>query len=429
MVRDAKLDLRPDIPWSEPAWYAGMESSYYNDSHRRLRDTVRQFVDENILPHALDWEAKGEAPKEVGMKLIQSGIVSDQIPPEYRPANIPSIAGIPPEQMDAFHQLVLLDEMSRIEGGVTVSLVGANGVGLPPVIDFGTDEQKRKWLPGILTKETSFCLGITEPTTGSDVSNIQTSAKKTSDGKSYIVNGVKKWITGSQWATHMTTAVRTGGPGFGGISVLVIPLNSPGVTIEKIYNSGHNAGGASFVDLDNVEVPVENLLGEEDEGVSIIMNNFNKERFLMAVQCNRKARTCLALSFQYALDRHTFGKPLMSNQVIRKKLADLAQRVEGHWAWIEQLAFHVQKSPDGWNSPLVGGKVALLKVQGTQMLELASREAQQVYGGAGYQKAGPGATVEQISRDVRVMVVGGGSEEIMNDLAVRQELMMYQAKL
>lgn len=404
MAPDTKLKLRDDIPWSEPAWYTGMESPYYNDSHRKLRDTVRKYVDENILPYSLEWEAKGEAPREVGLKLLQAGIANDQIPPEYQPPGIPRVAGISVDDMDPFHQLVLLDEMSRIEGGVVVSLVGANGVGLPPVIEFGTEEQKRKWLPGILTKDTMFCLGITEPTTGSDVANIKTTAEKTADGKFYVVNGVKKWITGSQWATHMTTAVRTGDAGFGGISMLVIELNSPGVTIEKIHNSGHNAGGASFVELDNVKVPVENLLADENEGASIIMNNFNKERFLMAVQCNRKARTCLALSFQYALDRHTFGKPLMSNQVIRRKFAELAQRVEAHWAWIEQIAYHVSKSPDGWRSPDVGSKMALLKVQGTQLLELASRESQQVFGGAGYAKSGAGATIEQISRDVRVMV-------------------------
>ena len=189
-----------------------------------------------------------------------------------------------------------------------------------------------------------------------------------------------------------------------GISVLVIPMDSPGVHHEKIRNSGQNAGGASFVDLENVKVPVENLIGEENRGFPVIMKNFNRERFLLAVGCNRKSRTCLAMSFQYAMQRETFGRPLMHNQVIRRKLVELAHRVEAHWAWLEQIAYHVGQSPLGWQSPDIASRIALVKIQGGQMVELAAREAQQIFGGAGYQRAGPGATVEQISRDLRMLV-------------------------
>lgn len=142
---------------------------------------------------------------------------------------------------------------------------------IPPVIHHGTEEQKRKWLPGLFNWETSFCLGITEPSGGSDVANIQTTAVKSNDGTHYIVNGWKKWITGAPWATHMTTAVRTGGPGMAGISVLVVPMDSPGVTWRRIPNSGQNAGGASLIELDDVKVPAENLLGREGQGFRIIM--------------------------------------------------------------------------------------------------------------------------------------------------------------
>lgn len=404
MAPDPKLELNQHVPWSEPSWYTTLRSPYYNDSHRRLRDNVRKYIDENILPHAMEWEEKGEAPVEAAKKFLKSGIGLDDIPEKYRPADVPNLAGIPANKLDGFHMLIIADETARIEGGVAVALAGASSIGAPPIIHFGTEEQKDKWLPGLYTKETSFCLGITEPTGGSDVARLRTTAEKTPDGRFYVVNGVKKWITGSPWASHMTTAVRTGGDGMGGISVLVIPMDSPGITVEKIRNSGQNAGGASFVDLDNVKVPVENLIGQENQGFSIIMRNFNRERFLLAVQCNRKSRTCLALAFQYALERETFGKALMHYQVIRRKLTELAHRVESHWAWMEQLVYHISTSPDGWNSPDIAGRIALLKVQGGQMVELAAREAQQIFGGAGYQRSGPGATVEQISRDLRMLV-------------------------
>lgn len=255
------------------------------------------------------------------------------------------------------------------------------------------------------------------------MANLQTTATKTPDGKFYIVNGYKKWITGIPWATHMTTAVRTGGPGASGLSLLVIPVSSPGLTHRRIANSGQKAGGASFVELDNVHVPVENLIGPENAGFGIIMRNFNRERFIMSIGCNRHARTCLSHSFAYASTRMTFGKPLIANQIIASKLATIARYVESHYAWLEQLAFHIQASPKGWQDPSIAGQIALCKVHGGRILELAAREAQQVFGGAGYQKGGgPGAVVEQISRDLRMMVVGGGSEEIIADLAVRQEM-------
>ncbi|KAI6905764.1 acyl-CoA dehydrogenase, partial [Hortaea werneckii] len=308
-------------PWSEPAWCHGIPSPYYNDSHRRLRDAIRAYVDERILPYSLDWEAKGEAPREEAMRWAQSGFAFADVPPEYRPKDLPGPAGIPIDKLDVFHLLVSTDETSRVEGGVTSSLSGASVIGIPPVIHHGTEQQKRQWLPGLFDWTTSFCLGITEPTGGSDVANIQTTAVKSQDGKHYVVNGYKKWITGAPWATHMTTAVRTGGAGMSGLSVLVIPMDSPGLTWRRIPNSGQNAGGASLVELDDVKVPVENRLGKEGDGFRIIMVNFNRERYIMAIGSNRKARTCLNIAFEYANKRETFGKPLISNQIIAAKFA------------------------------------------------------------------------------------------------------------
>ncbi|KAK3053393.1 hypothetical protein LTR09_005562 [Extremus antarcticus] len=415
-------------PWSEPAWSHGIASPYYNDSHRKLRDALREYNDKNVLPYAPDWAAKGEAPREEAMKYAQSGFAFSDVPTAYRPKHLPDPAGIPVDQLDVFHLLVSTDEGSRIDGGIGSSLAGASVIGIPPVIHHGTEQQKRQWLPGLFDWSTSFCLGITEPTGGSDVANIQTTALKSDDGKYYTVNGYKKWITGAPWATHMTTAVRTGGPGFSGVSVLVIPMTSKGLTYRRIPNSGQEGGGASFVELDDVKVPAENLIGREGEGFKIIMTNFNRERYIMAVGCNRTARTCLNVAFEYANKRETFGKKLITNQIISSKFATLARYLESHWAWLEQIAYAVQQSPKGWQDPDVAGRIALAKVQGGRILEMANREAQQVLGGAGYQRGGPGAVVEQISRDLRMMVVGGGSEEIISDLAVRQETMLAKRR-
>ena len=393
-------------PWAEPSWHNSLSSPYYTASHRKLRDALRSYIDTHIKPYMLEWEENGNVPESARLAWAKSGFCFADVPEPYRGMGAVGPAGIPVADLDVFHLMISVDETSRIEGGVTTALGGGSVIGVPPIVHHGTEAQKRKWLPGLFTWDTSFCLGITEPGGGSDVANIQTTAVKSADGKSYVVNGYKKWITGMPYATHMTTAVRTGPPGSGrkGLSVLVIPVDSKGLTYRRIPNSGQKAGGASFVEMDDVRVPVENLLGRENQGFKIVMTNFNKERFIMAVGCNRKSRTCLSESFAYAHKRFTFGKPLIENQIIAEKFTRMARYVESHWAWLEQLAYHISQSELGWNDPDIAGQIALAKVHGGRILEMSNREAQQVFGGAGYQRGGPGAVVEQISRDLRMMV-------------------------
>lgn len=221
----------------------------------------------------------------------------------------------------------------------------------------------------------------------------------------------------------MTTAVRTGGPGIPGLSFLIIPLNLPGITITRIPNSGQAAGGASAITLTSVLVPASHLLGTENSGFGYIATNFNKERMSLAVGCNRMARTCLSAALAYALERETFGAVLASRQIIRHKLTEMARQVESHWAWLESITFAVKVSKHGWQAPELAGRIAMAKLAGGRLVEFCCREAQQVLGGNGYVRgAGVGGAVEQISRDLRMMVVGGGSEEIMGELAFREEM-------
>ncbi|KAI1818298.1 acyl-CoA dehydrogenase [Poronia punctata] len=417
------------LPWAEPAWLGSLDSPYYNESHRRLQAYARKYFDENVIPNMIEWEAKGDVPAEARASYLKSGLGLLEVPPEYRPAAAQTVAGIPISELDIFHKIILTDEGSRVEGGVSTALSGgANVIGLPPVLNHGTEAQKKRWIPGLFTGEVNFCLGITEPSGGSDVSNIKTTAKKSADGTHYVVNGTKKWITGSPWATHMTTAVRTGGSGFAGISLLVVPLTLPGVSVQKIANSGQNAGGSSWVRMENVKVPVDHLIGVENAGFKYIMSNFNSERLVMAVGCNRKARTCLNTALAYAFERETFGVPLVAHQVIRHKIIHLAREIEAHWARIEQIAYHIKKN--GFQSGDIAGPIAMAKITGGRILEAAAREAQQVMGGVAYQRDGPGGggRVEQITRDLRMMVVGGGSEEILGDLAFKEELKTAKKK-
>ncbi|KAG9671519.1 acyl-CoA dehydrogenase, partial [Aureobasidium melanogenum] len=228
--------------------------------------------------------------------------------------------------------MVLHDELLRIRTRPQAGLAGVSSIGAPPILTHGTESQKDAWLPGLFTGEFPFCLGATEPISGLDLANLRTAAQKTPDGQYHIVNGHKKWIIGAISATRMTTAVGTGGSGAQGISVLVISTSPEGFSAGKIKNSGNNAGNSAWVTLENVKVPVTNLVGKANAGFKVLMTNFNKERFLIAVAMNRQARTCLSTAFAYAQDRVTFGQPLFRNQVIRHKLAIVAKDIKAHWA-------------------------------------------------------------------------------------------------
>ncbi|OAA60270.1 acyl-CoA dehydrogenase domain-containing protein [Niveomyces insectorum RCEF 264] len=409
-------------PFAEPAWLNALASPYYQDSHRRLQRAVRGYLEDNVFPYVDEWEENGEVPAEAKRRYAQAGLAFQEMPAKYaRGVVLPG--GVSFDEWDIFHFLILHYEVNRLaSGGVLSGLGGGLPIGVPPIVHHGNNEQKERWLHGVFTRETSFCLGATEPTGGSDLANLKTTARKTGDGKS----GAQKWISGGLTATHMTTAVRTGGPGAGGVSVLVIPLGLPGVTRRKIKNSGFNAGESTWVTLEDVVVPVENLIGKENNGFQYLMTNFNRERLIMAVGMNSMARVCLEDAWAYALDRQTFGKPLFSHQIIRHKLATLARYIESHWAWIEQIAYHAKVRGDV--SVELASRIALAKVHGGRLLELANREALQIFGGAGYQRGGVGARVERISRDLRVSVVGGGSEEIITDLAIRQEMAQSKKK-
>ncbi|KAL5317007.1 hypothetical protein ACEPPN_016060 [Leptodophora sp. 'Broadleaf-Isolate-01'] len=424
----------PDMaPFAEPLWHTRPTEVYYNDSHRRLRDTVRAYISENISPNCAEWEEQGFVPKDVLLEHSLRGYTAVTVnPAAIAPyiGNIKLPGGIQPEQWDAFHDLVCIDEIARCGYlGVIWALGCGDAIGLPPVINFGTEAQKREFLPKVIQGQSRFCLAVTEVEAGSDVANIATTAER--KGDVYVVNGAKKWITNGIWATHCTAAVRTGGPGKGGISALIIPLTSKGVSRRKILNSGVAASGSTYIEFDDVEVPVSNLLGKENQGFKIIMSNFNHERLWLACTSLRMARVCLQDAHSYALTRQTFGKALINHQAIRTKFSLMAGGILPAHAFMESLVSLMNTMPsskDGdrgvpvsQEQAQIGGLIALLKVTAGRALEQAVREAQQVMGGLGYSRTGKGARIEQISRDMRVMVVGGGSEEILTELAFAQE--------
>ena len=375
------------------------QSPVYANDHQAWRATLRAFVDREIMPHVDEWDEAGEFPRELYKKAADVGLLGMGYPEEF--------GGTPVD--DPFFLLVTAEEMARCSsGGVNASLL-VHSIGLPPVLAVGSEEMKQRVAPDVLAGEKIHALAITEPSGGSDVANLKTRAER--DGNDWVVNGSKMFITGGMRADYYTVAVRTGGEGAAGISLLLIEREREGFTRTLLQKQGWWASDTAALYFDDVRVPAENLIGEENKGFIGIMNNFNNERLWMAASSNAMARVCLEDALAWARDRQTFGQRLADHQVIRHKLVEMARQINATQAYLEQCA---QRVADG-EKPVAD--LSMLKVQATLTMEFCAREAMQILGGAGYMR---GNRVERIYREVRVMAIGGGSEEIMRDLVARQ---------
>jgi alkylation response protein AidB-like acyl-CoA dehydrogenase len=409
-------------PFGDPGWYQGMNSPYYNDSHKAWRAMIRKFVDENIMDQCTEWDEHKEIPQDVLVAFAATGVLGCMVghpwPEKYCP--IPKLEGIDSYTPDYFHELIMVDESSRCgSGGFMWGVAGGFAIGFPPVYQNGSQEMLDRVAPGIMSGKERICLAITEPTAGSDVANIRCKAEKKDDF--YIVNGEKKWITNGIWCEYFSTAVRTGGPGIKGISMMLIERKHGGVETRRMDCSGVWSSGTTFVTFSDVKVPATNLIGKEGKGFKYIMKNFNHERFLICGMTNRFSRVCFEESLKFANKRKTFGKKLVDHPVIRWKLAEMARQIEANHAWLEVVAHQMNTMQPLEAFVKLGGSTALLKVQCTKVFEYCAREGAQIFGGLGYTRGGQGAKVERLAREVRAMAVPGGSEEIMLDLGIRQQ--------
>ncbi|KAI1198760.1 acyl-CoA dehydrogenase/oxidase [Nemania serpens] len=412
------------IPFADPSWYQNYHSAYYNESHAALRAEVREWVESEIEPFVTEWDEKKEVPREIfleaGRRGYLAGLLGVHYPVEYTKNTVKSVS---PEKWDLFHEMIITDELSRVgSGGFVWNMIGGFGIGGPPLVKFGKKALKDRILPGILTGEKRICLAITEPDAGSDVANLSCEAKLSEDGKHYIVNGEKKWITNGIWADYFTTAVRTGGDGMNGVSLLLIERDMGGVSTRRMDCQGVWSSGTTYITFEDVKVPVENLLGKENQGFKVIMTNFNHERVGIIIQSLRFSRVCYEESVKYASKRRTFGKKLIDHPVIRMKLAHMARQIEASYNWMENLIYQCEKMGDTEAMLRLGGAIAGLKAQSTLTFEFCAREASQIFGGLSYSRGGQGAKVERLYRDVRAYAIPGGSEEIMLDLSMRQSL-------
>ncbi|WBQ10213.1 acyl-CoA dehydrogenase family protein [Hyphomonadaceae bacterium ML37] len=372
---------------------------------KAFRESVERFVAREIAPHGDDWDEAGDFPWALHETAGALGLFGFGIDADYGGAGFD----------DAF---------MRLDAGVALGYAGVGGVNASlgsrnimtgPIARLAREEVKRAVLPGIVSGRTGGALAMTEPSGGSDLARLKTRARR--DGDEWVIDGEKTFITGGMKASWFVVGARTGGEGFGGISLFLVPHDAPGFTRTIIARKmGWWSSDTATLHFDACRIPADAQLGEEGSCLLAIMDNFNYERLALAAGCLGMARRCLDDAVDWARARETFGRPLIRHQVIRHKLAEMSARIDALDGYLQILAAAINAALET-GAPLPAAGLAKAKFLASGTAEYCASEAMQVLGGAGYLR---GCAVERIYREVKVMAIGGGSEEIMRDLAARQ---------
>jgi acyl-CoA dehydrogenase len=374
-------------------------ASWESDEREALRDSVRTFTRREIVPHLAQWEDAGVVPRALHRTAAAAGLLGVGFAEK--------VGGCGGSTVDGF---VVSEAM--ISAGASSGLVSAlftHGIGLPHLIDAGDPFLIDTVARPVLQGERIVSLAVTEPEAGSDVAGLRTRAVR--DGGDYVVTGTKMFITSATRADFFTTAVRTGGPGAGGISLLVVPRHLPGLTVSRpLRKMGWLCSDTAEVSFDGVRVPAGHLVGAENAGFFAIMKQFAAERLAAAVIAYAVAQRCLDLSRQWVEVRETFGRPLAARQVVRHRIAEMARRTDVARTYTRAVA-------DAWEAGEdVLARVAMAKNTAVEACDFVVDAAVQLHGGMGYLRE---SEVERHYRDSRILGIGGGTNEIMNEIIAK----------
>lgn len=380
------------------------EPHFLTEEHRAFREQVRRFVAAELTPHVAAWDEAGRLPRELYAKAAAFGLQGLGYPEAY--------GGTPG---DEYFKLIGAEELARAGSGGLCAALGSHNIALPMVASFGSAELKSEVLPPVIRGEKIAALAVTEPSGGSDVAAIRSTAVR--EGDHYVLNGEKTFITSGMRADYLTVAVRTdpASKGANGISVLVVDGDSPGLERTELQKMGWWMSDTAHLRFDNVRVPARRLVGVEQMGFMAIMFNFNAERLNIAAMATTFAQLCYEEALAWAQQRQTFGKPLTGHQVIRHKLVEMAQRIDATRTLLWDLA-HALQNQRGTQAERVA-RIAMLKVTATDTYKFCADQAVQILGGMGFMR---GTLSERLYREVKVLSIGGGADEIMRELAARQ---------
>jgi acyl-CoA dehydrogenase len=374
---------------------------FETEDHAQIRASARRFAQVHIASQGAVWEEDEEFPVGLYQTAAAAGITGIGYP-----------ASVGGQGGDLGHILAAADELVLAGRSVGTAVgLGSHSIALPPIVRFGTPDQIQRFVTPCLVEGKIAALAITEPSGGSDVAGLATRAER--DGDHYVVNGAKTFITSGTRADFVTTAVRTGGPGHGGVSLLVIERGTPGFTVAgKLRKTGWWASDTAELRFDSCRVPVAHRIGVEHGGFPMIMLNFAAERLMLAGQCVAIAELAYRESIAYVRDRWAFGKPLAGFQVTRHKLADMASRIAAARALTGEAVIRVLRGEQAT------GLAAMTKNVATDMCSFVCDQAVQLHGGYGYMRE---TLVERLYRDARLYPIGGGTREIMNEVIAKTE--------
>ncbi|MBC7246205.1 MAG: acyl-CoA dehydrogenase family protein [Actinobacteria bacterium] len=372
-------------------------SPFFTEEHEMLRQSIREFTEKELAPHADEWEEQGSFPDWVFTRLGELGFLGLHYPEEYGGGG-----------GDYFTNIVLAEELSRCgSGSVNMAVAVQVGMATPPILAFGTEEQKQKYLVPAIKGEKIACLGITEPNAGSDVAGIQTYAEKVPGG--WRVNGNKIFITNGARAHFMTLLARTEKrKGYKGMSVFLVDTDTPGFVVNrKLDKVGMRASDTAEIFFEDMFIPEDALLGEEGRGFYNIMWELQGERLIGAAAAIGGARLTLESVVEYTKERVQFGKPICKNQAIAHRIADLATKIEA----AQSLVYLCAWKYDRGEYPVK--EISMAKLIAAQVACEVADEALQFMGGYGYMMEYP---VQRAWRDARLGRIGGGTDEIMREI-------------
>ncbi len=377
-----------------------MINPFETDERAAFRDTIRRWVENEVTPFAEEWDEAGETPWALHEKAGALGAFGFGVSETYGGLGFD----------DCFMRAAFSEELSKCGATGVPAALGGRGISIGPIEKLASEDIKDRVLGDIVSGRKGSSLAITEPSGGSDVARLKTTA--TRDGNHYVINGSKTFITGGMKSDYFVVGARTGDEGLAGISLFFVEAGDAGFSRTEIEKKmGWWASDTATLYFDDVRVPAENMLGDENLGFIQIMHNFNFERLAMIAGMLGMMKVCLSSSIEYAKGRETFGRPLIRSQVIRHKIADMSAKIDMIEAYLNQICWQANEH----EMPVA--EICKGKFAASKALEFCASEAMQIWGGAGYLRGNP---VERIYREVKVYAIGGGSEEIMRDLAVRQ---------
>ena len=376
-----------------------MNSLYFTEEHQLFRESLKDFLQKEVVPHIEKWEKSGTIERFIWKKMGDMGFFGINYPEAYGGLNL-----------DFFYTVIFLEELQRINSGGFAAAMWAHAyLAMTHLNAEGSEEMKQKYLSASISGDMIGCLCITEPFGGSDVAGMRSTAEK--KGDTYIINGSKTFITNGVYSDYLIVAAKTNpSEGNRGISIFLVDRNTPGVSATKLDKLGWRASDTGEIAFDNVEIPASNLMGEENKGFNYIMQHFASERLIMGINAHARAEFALEYAMQYMSERTAFGTTIDRFQALRHKLADCYTEMEICKQFNYITAYRFNKGE------YVVKEATMSKLQSTKMADEVIYQCLQFLGGYGYMEEYP---LARLLRDSRLGPIGGGTSEILREIIAK----------